>query len=100
MPAYIIARPGPVIDRDRYEQYRAGVKALLPAFEGRYLVRGATEVLIEGDGAPERFAIIEFPTDDHRARFWESPQYAALRDLRRGAVEVTVGLVAGVDATG
>lgn len=96
MTAYIVVRIGRVIDKERYEEYRRSTPALLATYGASYVVRGASESLQEGDGA-QRFTIIQFPSMETIERFWTSVEYAELRRLRAGAVELTIGFVPGVD---
>jgi uncharacterized protein (DUF1330 family) len=41
--------------------------------------------VLEGDWAPERIVVIEFPTVDAAKRWYDSPEYAAARAVRAGA---------------
>lgn len=94
MAAYIVVRIGSVTDAARYDTYRSKTPALLATYGARYLVRSSDEEIAEGEQA-ERFTIIEFPSLEAIHSFWRSPEYSTLREIRQGAVELTVGFVDG-----
>jgi uncharacterized protein (DUF1330 family) len=57
------------------------VDSMLP-FGGTYLARGAPVAVLEGDQAPKRLAIVEFPSADHARRWHASPEYAPVKKIR------------------
>lgn len=61
MAAYLVADVL-VTDVEGYEEYRQRVPATIAAYGGRCLARGGTCEALEGDWAPNRFVILEFPT--------------------------------------
>jgi uncharacterized protein (DUF1330 family) len=63
--------------------YHMVVESLVP-FNGKYLARGAPAVTLEGNTAPARLAVIEFPTVGHASRWSESQEYAPARKVREG----------------
>lgn len=74
-----------VTDPALYEQYRQQVPALIAAQGGRYLVRGGAAQALEGDYAPRRLVIIEFPDMARLRAFYDAPAYQALVALRQRA---------------
>lgn len=84
MTAYIYANVE-VTDPVAYEAYRQQVPALIAAHGGRYLVRGGTVDVLEGDAHPQRQVIIEFPDMAALRAFYDSPAYAQLKFVRQGA---------------
>ena len=84
MPAYLIAEVE-VTDPALYETYRAGVPATIAAHGGRYLARGGTTRVLEGERAPKRLVILEFPSMDKLAAWYDSPEYRPLRAMRQRA---------------
>ncbi len=72
-----------VTDPAVYEQYRAGVPAIVAAHGGSYLVRGGPADLLEGDDAPMRQVLLAFPDMASLLAFYDSPEYVALRAIRR-----------------
>ena len=97
MPAYLIADVE-VTNPDGYEDYRAKVPAIIAAYGGRYLVRGGTCEVLEGDGTPRRRVVLEFATMAKLKAFWESPEYRPLRALRERNADSHLVAVEGVPA--
>lgn len=95
MPAYILV-DCEVIDPARYEQYKALAPAAIARFGGRYLARGGETVKLEGDWTPGRVVLLEFPTLEAVRAFYDSPEYRAARDARRGAANMNMVAVAGL----
>ncbi len=95
MPAYVLAEVA-VRDAVLYEPYRPFASASIARFGGRFIVRGGPAVLLEGEGAPERIVVIEFP-DAQRARQWyESAEYQKAAKIRQSASRARLVLVEGV----
>jgi uncharacterized protein (DUF1330 family) len=84
MPAYVVAWTE-VTDRESMGRYAAGVSAVIERHGGRYLFSGPGAEAIEGDWQANGMAIIEFPTHEDARRWYDSPEYAALRALRQAA---------------
>jgi uncharacterized protein (DUF1330 family) len=94
MAAYIIADIT-VTDREGFEKYRQAVPAVIAAHGGRYVVRGAPRTLLEGDPAPSRLVILEFPDMARLQAFWSSPDYAPLKTLRQNSSTCRIEAVEG-----
>lgn len=94
MAAYLIANID-VTDPAAYEDYRKGVAATVEQYGGRFLVRGGATQPLEGT-PPKRVVVLEFASLEHAKRWWDSPEYRPLRDLRRRASHGDLFLVAGV----
>ena len=60
MAAYVIANIE-VIDAAVYERYRREVPATIEKYGGRFLVRGGAVQALEGNVAPKRIVVLEFP---------------------------------------
>ena len=95
MAAYIYADVE-VTDPAAYETYRQQVPALIAAHGGRYLVRGAAVEVLEGERAPRRQVMLEFPDMAHLKAFYTSPQYKTLIAIRQGASLGTLLAIEGV----
>ena len=95
MSAYVVVNCE-VTDPVRYEQYKQVAAAAVAQFGGRYLVRGGTTAVLEGDWQPKRVVILEFPTLAAATEFHQSPEYRAARALRAGAAAMDVIAVEGV----
>ena len=95
MAAYIYADVE-ITDPGAYETYRQQVPALIAEHGGRYLVRGGSVEVLEGDRVPLRQVILEFPDMAHLKAFYRSPQYARLIAIRQGASHGTLLAMEGV----
>lgn len=96
MPAYVIASVTDARDAAKLAEYRRRNTDVVAAHGGRFLVRGGAQETLEGDWAPVRLVVMEFP-DAAAARAWyESDEYAQLRDLRQSASDTDIVLVEGV----
>ena len=96
MAAYLMAEID-VHDITGYEDYRRRVSATLPAFGGRFLVRGGNTETLEGDWRPQRLVIIEFPNMERARAWWSSPEYEAARAIRQRTAHTRMIVAAGVE---
>ena len=95
MPAYLVVDVAAVHDAGRYARYRGEVTAGLEAAGGRYLVRGGALEVLEGDWRPGRLVVVEFPSTAAAKRWWGSPDYASLRQLRQQSTTTHMLVVEG-----
>ena len=82
-------------DPDRMLEYRRLAQIAVAHYGGRYLVRGAPYVTLEGTWQPQRLVVLEFPDMDTARRFYDSPEYAVARGARAGVAEFDMLLVEG-----
>jgi uncharacterized protein (DUF1330 family) len=75
-----------ITDRQRFlDGYAREVPGLVERHGGRYLLKGAGGVFLEGGWAEQPSALVsEWPDRETALRFWRSPEYAALKRLREG----------------
>ena len=52
---------------------------------GRFIVRGGPVTTLEGPDEHDRVVVIEFPTMERAKAFWDGPEYAAAKALRKSA---------------
>ena len=95
MAAYVIAHID-VKDPTRYEDYKKMVPPSLEKFGGRFIVRGGRTHTLEGDWAPKRFVMVEFPSVEQAKAWWDSPEYRAARDLRWATAESQMIIAEGI----
>ncbi len=81
MPAYVIFDVD-IRDMAQYQQYMAQVKPAIEAVGGKYLARGGTHHVHEGDWTPHRIVILEFPSMDAWNSFYTGPVYTGLKAMR------------------
>ena len=95
MSAYIVGDIT-ITNPERYRDYTAHTESTLEPFGGRFIVRGGEHETIEGDWAPGRLVVIEFPDAD-AARAWDaSPRYQEILPIRHEASTGSLVLVEGV----
>jgi uncharacterized protein (DUF1330 family) len=98
MPAYVIADVR-VTDPGVYGAYAARTPEVLRKYGARFVVRGGTAETLEGDWSPQRLVVLEFPSAEAARAWYDSPEYAELRELRRGAATGSLVLVEGTGGT-
>ena len=94
MSAYMIAEID-VKDPQAYEAYRTQVPATLEKYGGRYIVRGGVAEALEGETSG-RLVFVEFESVAALKRWYDSPEYAAIKGLRHAASEGRVIAVEGL----
>lgn len=95
MAAYIVVEVD-VHDTERYENYKAMVPPSLKAYGGRFLVRGGKVETLEGDWAPKRFVMVQFPSVAAAKSWWASEGYADAKALRQATATTQMIVVEGV----
>lgn len=78
-----------------YKEYAAQVPAIIFKYGGRYLVRGGSVEVVEGDANAQRQVILEFPDMTALKAFYFSPEYTLLRDVRQRAATGSIVLIEG-----
>ena len=95
MAAYLVVEVE-VHDPARYEDYKAMVPPSLEAYGGRFLVRGGKVETLEGDWAPKRFVMVQFPSLEQAKAWWASEGYADAKALRQATATTQMIVVEGV----
>ena len=81
--------------QEAYDTYRSQVPALVAKHGGKYLVRGGTFEVLEGDWTPHRLVVIEFPTSEAAKEFYDSDEYEPLKQMRINATKSSLIQVDG-----
>ena len=95
MPAYVITYVRTVRDRDALIEYRRRNTDAVANHGGRFVVRGGEAELLEGSWDTLRMVVIEFPDTAAARAWWESEEYAPLKEMRRDASDTNIVLVEG-----
>jgi uncharacterized protein (DUF1330 family) len=95
MAAYFIADQIEVTDPGTMTAYRAGVDETVARYGGRIIVRGGDPEGIEGDWRPRRIIVIEFPDRAMFRAWYDSPEYAGLKDMRFASARTDAVVVDG-----
>ncbi len=75
--------------------YVAEIPAFIARHGGQYIVQGAKPTTMEGDWAPQRMVILEFPSADHARAFLADPEAQDLFALRHRTTDSRLVLVDG-----
>lgn len=94
MKAYLVLDFA-VRDLEGFRPHIADVPALIARHGGRYIVRGAVPTTIEGDWAPERLVVIEFPSRTGAEAFLGDPDFKELAKIRHRTTTSKLVLVDG-----
>jgi uncharacterized protein (DUF1330 family) len=95
MAAYVIVEVT-ITDPVEYEDYKKLTPAAIAAYDGRFVVRGAQAISLEGDWHPERIVVLEFPSVERAKEWWSSDIYAAAKTIRQRAATTKMIVVEGV----
>jgi uncharacterized protein (DUF1330 family) len=96
MKAYLVL-DFTITDLAGFAPYIEAIPAHIARHNGRYIVRGAAPTPIEGDWAPERLVILEFPTRADAEAFLADPETQPLFEIRHRATLSRLVLVDGCD---
>lgn len=94
MAAYLVVE-AVITDREKFAAYARRAPELVARFGGEYIVLGGTQEALEGDWGEVRLVVHRWPDMASARRFWNSPEYAEVRELREGAGEFRVMLLEG-----
>ena len=72
----------------RYREYQVQVGPLIEAHGCLFRASGIGLEVLEGAHDGRRLIVFEFPSMASLRAFWESPEYAALKDLRADAARI------------
>jgi uncharacterized protein (DUF1330 family) len=96
MSAYVIFDVE-IRDAARYQAFMQGVKPALDAAGARYLARGGAHKVYEGDWAPRRIVLLEFPSVAAWEAFYDGEVYQGLKAIRDGCSSARLVSVQGLE---
>ena len=94
MTAYVIVDVN-VHDRERYARYIELANPVVEAFGGKYLARAGRTETLEGDWAPTRLVILEFPSVEQAHTWLNSEEYRQARALRHATATTQMVVIEG-----
>lgn len=83
-----------VTDAAAYDRYRAANGPAFAKYQGRFLVRGGAQNVVEGTLFP-RTVVIEFPNITAAQDCYHSPEYQSAKAIRDGASLANLCIVEG-----
>ena len=96
MRAFVIAQENSH-DEAMVGEYRQKVVDSIATFGGKFVVRGGTLTVLEGDWPYQRTVIVEFPSRETAEAWYQSPAYQKVLPLRLNSTSSNVIIVDGVD---
>lgn len=94
MKAYLVLDFA-VHDLRGFMPYVSAIPAFIAKHSGRYIVQGAEPTVMEGDWAPERLVVLEFPSREDAKAFLADPDAQALFAVRHSTTTSKLILVDG-----
>jgi uncharacterized protein (DUF1330 family) len=85
-----------VTDPDRYAEYREKAPKTIAQYGGKYLARGGTVEVLEGEWSPQRLVVLEFESIERLREWYDSPEYAPLKTLRTETTSTEFVVVEGL----
>ena len=95
MTAFVIVEIE-VRDPEAYENYKSLVPASVEAYGGRFIARGGTTESLEGEWAPERIVVLEFPSLERARQWWASPEYSDAKAIRMRSARTRMIVTEGI----
>lgn len=95
MPAYVVVDID-IQDQSLYEQYKKMAPSSIAAYGGKYLARGGTCEILEGNWLPKRLVILEFESLGRAKQWWESQEYSDAKGLRHKCASTKMVVIEGL----
>jgi uncharacterized protein (DUF1330 family) len=92
MKAFVIAAET-VKDEAMFSEYRKVVLPTIEAFGGKFIVRGGSLKVVEGEWPHPRLVILEFPSREAAERWYKSPEYQRIIGLRLSSTDTDLIIV-------
>ena len=96
MKAYLVLDFA-VHDFAGFRPYIEAIPTFIAKHGGRYIVRGVEPEIMEGDWAPERLVVLEFPSRDAAKAFLADPEAQPLFAIRHATTTSRLVLIDGCD---
>ncbi|MEL6532920.1 MAG: DUF1330 domain-containing protein [Pseudomonadota bacterium] len=88
-----------VTDPEAYPEYVRRDTPILHGLGGRFVVRGGTSEVKEGE-THQRHVVIEFPSYEAALAAYDDPEYQEVAKIRHGAADSVIVVVEGYDDPG
>jgi uncharacterized protein (DUF1330 family) len=84
-----------ITDPDRYAEYIEQAPPTIAHYGGKYLARGGKVEVLEGEWTPQRLVILEFESIERFYEWYNSPEYAPLKQVRGETTDSDLVVVEG-----
>ena len=95
MAAYVIGDIE-ITDPAGFQEYQRLVPPLIAKYGGKYLVRGGEMQQIEGEWDLKRMVVLEFGSVEQAKEFYDSEDYAPVKQIRLRSSNSNLVIVEGV----
>ena len=95
MPAYVIVEIE-IVDPTGYEKYKKQAGATVHKYGGKYIVRGGTTEVLEGDWKPKRIVILQFESMKRAKEWLNCEEYREPRKMRHRTAKTNMIVAEGV----
>jgi uncharacterized protein (DUF1330 family) len=95
MSAYVIVEIE-VTDPVGYEEYKKQAAATVHKYGGKYIVRGGTTEVLEGDRRPKRIVVLQFDSMERAKEWLNCEEYREPRKMRHRTARTNMILVEGL----
>ena len=95
MAAYVIVDVE-VTEPVGYEEYKKLAPPSIATYGGKYLARGGTTEVLEGDWVPKRLVILEFESLSRAKEWLNSEEYRPGRMLRQRTTRTNMVVIEGL----
>jgi len=85
-----------ITNPEAFAEYGKLVPGTIAQYGGTYLVRGGAPQKAEGDYDPVRIVVLQFESVERAREWYDSPEYAPLKEMRRQASTGDLYFVEGV----
>lgn len=98
MVAYVIAQMS-IHDPETYRKYTSVSHAAVKRYGGKYLTRGESVSVIEGEPFKQRMVILEFPDEDTAHKMFNDPEYLKAAKFRHDSSVGSVIVQSGSESS-
>lgn len=95
MPAYVISEVE-ILDMEAAKMYMILAEPSILQYGGKYLVRGATPEVVEGEPTSKKMVVVVFPSMERAHEWYASAEYADALQYRDKAIDRRLVFVDGV----
>lgn len=83
-----------ITDPERFVEYAKRTPELITRFGGRYIAMRTETELLEGQQDERKIVVSAWPSMRAAREFWNSEEYARVKEFRKDAADVQVTLIA------
>ena len=91
---YLIVRIN-IKDAELFQQYPPLSTKAVEKFGGKYLIRGGTYDVVEGEWPAERTTVVEFESFEKAREFYYSLEYSEAKNVRQKSADTDFILIEG-----